>query len=135
MKDTEIFEGKKLSDLLRDIHDATLRKRDKIDELITDLRRMIQVPQDAVNFAPLIRGYLEVMIHNDEHLVKIATIVQRIIAVEVNNSSESGFESLMSEAERDKLVADALKELEEATAKLEEAHLPAQSSVSGSVGP
>jgi hypothetical protein len=134
MKDTEIFAGKNLSDLLRDIHDATVRKRNKIDDLITDIRQMVASPQDLIVYAPLIRGYLEVMVHNDEHLLKIAAIVQRIIAVEANNNKGSEFGDLLSEAEREKLISEAMKELEDATAKLEVSQLP-QTPASGSVQP
>jgi len=129
MKDTLIFDGKNFSELLRDIHDATLRKRDTIDDLILELRNLIQKPDDAVIIAPIIKGYLEVMISNDEHLVKIATIVQRIIAVEANNKGSGGLEDLLSDAEKDALMKDALKELDDVTAALQQATIP----VSGSL--
>lgn len=119
MKDTNIFDDLNLSDLFRDIHEATLRKRTKIDDLIIELRNLIKKPEDAVIVAPIIKDYLDVMVRNDEHLIKIATIVQRLIAVETNNSGASGIEDLLSEKEKEALVKDALKELDEATAELE----------------
>lgn len=125
MKDTTVFEGKNFSDLLKDICDATLIKRVRIDELITELRNLIQKPDDAVIIAPIIKGYLEVMISNDEHIVKVATIVQRIIAVEANTKTGNGLDDLLSDSEKESLLKDAIKELDEATSKLVEVTVPA----------
>lgn len=122
MKDTQVFTGKNFTDLLRDIHDATLHKRKRIDELILDLRKLIQDTSDAAVFAPIIANYLEVMVKNDEHLVKVAAIIQRVIASE--KKSSGGLEDLLSDAEKDDLMQDALKELDDATAKLELPDLP-----------
>lgn len=123
MKDTEIFAGKNFTDLLRDIHDATLHKRGRIDEMIIELRRLIAKPDDAVVLAPIIKEYLDVMVRNDEHLVKIAVIVQRLISAETKGSG--GLEDLLSEDEKAKLLADATKDLEAELDALAANKLPA----------
>lgn len=134
MKDTIVFEGKNFTDLLRDIHDATLHKRNRIDEMIVELRRLISSPDHAVILAPIIKEYLDVMVRNDEHLVKIAAIVQRIIAAEHNNKSGTSLDDLLSDDEKDKLMASAIKDLEDAVNKIDPASLP-QPPVSGSRTP
>lgn len=129
MKDTQIYSGKNFSDLLSEIHNATLHKRKKIDELIIDLRRLIKEPEDAVVVAPIIASYLEIMVKNDEHLVKIAAIIQRIMAVESKNVSTAGsLEDLLSDDEKDALMKEALQELDDATKEIETIH------TSGSLG-
>lgn len=118
MKDTEIYGGKKFSDLLQEIHAATLHKRKRIDELIIDLRRLISAPEDAVVVAPIIASYLEIMVKNDEHLVKVAAIIQRILATESKTKS-GDLEDLLSDDEKEKLMREALDELDEATKEIE----------------
>lgn len=117
MKDTEIYDGKNFTDLLSEIHHATLNKRKKIDDLIIDLRRLIKAPEDAVVVAPIIASYLEIMVKNDDHLVKIATIIQRIMAAD--KGSGGGIEDILSDEDKEKLMADAMKELEDATSVLD----------------
>jgi iron-sulfur cluster repair protein YtfE (RIC family) len=124
MKDIEIFAGKTFSDILQEIHSATLHKRNRIDELILELRRLIHAPEDAVVVAPIIAEYLEIMVKNDEHLVKIAAIVQRIMAVDAKGKTGGSLEDLLSEHDKAQLMAEALDDLKEATEKLEPPQLP-----------
>lgn len=118
MKDTLVFDGKNFSDLLKDIHDATLHKRKRIDEFIVEIRRHIDDASSAAVLAPIIAAYLEVMVKNDEHLVKVAAIVQRIIASESKNSG-NGLDDLLSDDEKEALMKDAIQELDKAASKLE----------------
>jgi hypothetical protein len=134
MRDDNVFDNKKFSDLLRDIHDATLMKRHRIDEMIIELRRLIAKPDDAVVLAPIIKEYLDVMVRNDEHLVKVAAIVQRMIAIETKASGQSGLDDLLSDDEKEALMTNALKDLEEETKKLEANQIPSPPT-SGSVQP
>jgi hypothetical protein len=130
MKDIEIFSGKNFSDLLQEIHAATLHKRSRIDELILELRRLINAPEDAVVIAPIISEYLEIMVKNDEHLVKIAAIVQRIIAADSKGKSGGSLEDLLSDEDKAQIMAEALDELKAATEELTVKQAP-----SGSVEP
>ncbi len=124
MKDTEIFGGKNFSDLLQDIHNATLHKRKRIDDLIIELRRLITAPEDAVVIAPIIHSYLEVMVKNDEHLVKIAAIIQRVMALDTKGTSGGSLEDLLTEDEKERLLSDALQDLDEATRAVEKKQVP-----------
>lgn len=119
MKDVEIYGGKNFTDLLQEIHNATLHKRKRIDELIIELRRLIRAPEDAAVIAPIIADYLEVMVKNDEHLVKVAAIIQRIISAETKHGGGGDIENLLSDDEKEKLMSEALKELDEATKEIE----------------
>lgn len=109
MKDTEVFEGKKLSELLKDIHDNALTKRDTILGVITTLTGLLKTANQAVMLAPIIREFYDVSVKNDEQLVKIATIAQRVITAESYNNVEAGdVDSFMSEKEKDQLIANAM---------------------------
>jgi len=109
MKDTDIFEGKKLSDLLKDIHDNTTVKRQDIGAIIRQLTGMMNTPDDAVLIIPLIREFYDVGIKNDDQLVKVATIVQRLISAESYSDGDSGI--MLTDAEKDRLIENAMQDM------------------------
>ena len=73
-----IFKEKRFSDLLEEIYDNQKRKEKQISGLIGELRPLIQDTGDATIIVPLIKEYMEIGVRNDDQLVKIATILQRI---------------------------------------------------------
>jgi hypothetical protein len=75
----EIFKGKDLSSLFKDIYENSKAKEKQIKELIIQLKDMVNEPGDAILIVPLIQGYLEVAVKNDDALIKMANIVQRSI--------------------------------------------------------
>ena len=101
----EIYKGKKFSSLMKDIVVNSEDRSDTIHKLIDDLRVMVKSPNDAIIIIPLIREYLDVTVRNDEQLIKLAAIVQRLIT---SNSSGDGENSFgLSEAERKQLMDEA----------------------------
>lgn len=109
MKDTDVFDGKKLSDLLKDIHDNSVTKRNDIKSVITQLTSFITSKDDVYDVLPMIKELYDVSIKNDEQVIKIATIVQRLISAEAYNDEESGI--MLTEAEKDRLYANALSSM------------------------
>ena len=99
--DPEIFGGKKFSDLLSEIHKNSSDKKVQIDLLISELTSYIQTANDVVQIVPLISQYLEVAVKNDEQLIKVATLVQRLLAVEGKTQEK---DSLLSESEKEQLL-------------------------------
>jgi hypothetical protein len=106
--DFEIFSNKKFSDLLKDIYDNSRKKDRQINLLISELKPLVKSTNDASMIVPLIKEYLEVGVKNDEHLVKLAAIVQRIMA-NGPQSSDDGF--IISEEEK-KQILDAIESVE-----------------------
>lgn len=104
--DFDLYKGKKFSNLLKDVVVNSEEKKNQIDILISDLRSMIKNPNDAIVIVPLIKDYLDVAVRNDEQLVKLAAIVQRLIK---NNSDDGGNNMLLTEEERKQLMEDASK--------------------------
>ena len=76
----EIYEGKTYSDLIKDVVKNHKSKQTQIKALINQLTEMVSEPGDAVVVVPLIKGYLDSDIKNDEALIKVAQITQKIIA-------------------------------------------------------
>ena len=102
----EIFEGKTFQDLTKDIYENQKNKKLQLDLLIQEVHGMIQTIDDAVMIAPLIKELFDVAIKNDEHLVKLASVYQRIIAKSSSGAEES---MLLSDAEKEDLI-NALQE-------------------------
>ena len=102
----EIFKGKTFEDLTKDIYENQKNKKLQLDLLIQEIHGMIQTLDDAVMVAPLIKELFDVSVKNDEHLVKLAGVIQRIIAKSSGNDEES---MLLSDAEKQDLI-DALQE-------------------------
>lgn len=76
--DKEIFNGKTLSDLFGEIHDNSTQTRAQIKGLIGELKPLIENIGDATLIVPMIKEYMEIGVKNDEHLIKLATVIQRI---------------------------------------------------------
>jgi hypothetical protein len=98
-EDFEIFEGKSFKGLCKDIYDRSEHKKDQIDILISELRPLVRNVDDAIQVVPQIRGYLDVSVKNDEQLVKLAAIIQRLQTVKI----EKGGGELLTDAEKEEL--------------------------------
>ena len=101
MDKNQIFDGKTFEDLTKDIYENQQNKKLQLDLLIQEIHGMIQTMDDAVLITPLIKELFEVAIKNDEHLVKLASVWQRILGK--NKNDEDGM--LLSETEKEDLIA------------------------------
>ena len=102
----EIFEGKSFQDLTHDIYKNTTDRKKQIDLLISEIHGFITTIDDVVLVAPIIKEYMDVAVKNDEHLVKLAGVLQRIITRSSGGDEES---FLLSDTEKDELM-DTLQE-------------------------
>jgi|TARA_B110000908_G_scaffold153708_1_gene190464 hypothetical protein len=102
----EVFKGKTFSDLLSDIYTNSKKKESQINGLIRDLQPMIKNLGDATIIVPLIAEYLDVGVKNDDHLIKMASIVQRAMARTQSAESKNG--SILTEDEKKQLIAVAM---------------------------
>lgn len=104
-KDQLLFDDKSFSDLMRDIYNNTKRKEAQITALIDQLKPMIRNMTDASMMVPLIKEYLEVSVKNDDNLVKLTAIVQRLLVSSTKAGSTDG--DGLSEDEKQQLLAAA----------------------------
>ncbi len=74
----QLFDGKNLSSLFKDIYENQQNKKKNISELIESLRKLIRNVGEATVIAPIIKDLIEVSVKNDDHLIKLATIAQRL---------------------------------------------------------
>ena len=76
--DTTIFGKKTVSDVLKEIYDNSKNKEKQINALIGELKPLVENIGDATLVVPMIKEYLEVGVKNDEHLIKMVALVQRL---------------------------------------------------------
>jgi len=101
-QDYELFEGKSLSSLFKDIYDNSKHNKTQLEMLVKEVAGFIKDGDMAIQLIPMIKEYLEINVKNDEQLVKLATVVQRLIAAEAKGGSESEFG--LSEKEKEQLL-------------------------------
>ena len=116
--DFELYKGKKYSSLLKDVVVNSEQKKDQIDILVSDLRSMIKTANDAIVVVPLIKDYLDVSVRNDEQLVKLAAVVQRIISSQ-SQGEDGNMGMLLSEDERKQLMCEVEKITKEINTPIE----------------
>ena len=115
----EIFEGKTFQDLTKDIYENTTKRKVQIDLLISGIHGFITTIDDVVLVAPIIKEYMDTAVRNDEHLVKLAGVLQRIISKSQGESDES---MLLSDEEKAELMGtlqDTVDDLQKESIRLE----------------
>ena len=105
----ELFKGTNFSDLMRDIYHNSKKKHRQIDSLIKELQPLIKNTGDATVIVPMIKDYLEVSVKNDDALVKLAAVVQRLVSA--SSKDDDGNEFGLSDEERSRLIAEAESEI------------------------
>ena len=99
----EIFKGKSLSDLFGEIYDNSKETKSQVRALIGELKPLIENIGDATLIVPMIKEYMEIGVKNDEHLIKLATVIQRIETAAAKGDSDefdlSELQDLLEEQE------------------------------------
>ena len=110
--DFELFPGKNLSGLFEDIYNNQINKKKHISDIIHEMRKSIRHSGDMAVIGPIVKDLIDTSVRNDEQLIKLATIAQRIIA---SNSKSEGEDGFLTKEEREQLLQE-LQEVEDAVA-------------------
>lgn len=102
----ELYNGKSFKDLCKDICSNQENRKEQIEIFISDLRPMIKTINDAMQVVPLIKQYIDAGISNDEHLVKLAQICQRIMSAQATSEAAGGNSFGLTEEEKKNLMAE-----------------------------
>jgi len=111
----ELFKGKSFSSLLKDIYTTTKNKEKQINVLISELKPLVKNIGDATIIVPLIKDYLEIGVKNDEHLVKMAAVVQRAMT----RQETGGGEFQLTDDEKQQLL-DTMNDMDDVNEKQQE---------------
>src|SRR4051812_42878799 len=96
----EIFKGKSFKDLCKDIYSNQIQKKAQIEQLIGDLRKMCVKIDDTPLIIPFIKDYLQISNVNDEHLIRLASIIQKLIVAEEAAKASTGGLGITDEERR-----------------------------------
>ena len=107
--DTEIFDGKTLSDMFSDVYKNSDKKREQINQFITNMLKLIRTPEDAAVLGPIIKDFLDVNVKNDEHIVRLVQVAQRLVSVSTKSSSG---DMILSEEEKAQLLKNIKSDFE-----------------------
>ena len=107
-----LFDDKSFSDLLKEIHGNQKKKAKQLASLIAELRPLVQSLGDATVIVPLIKEYMEISVKNDDQLIKMAAIVQRLST----STTSSGDGGMLTEEEMSQLM-DVAEEISKTVEK------------------
>ena len=112
-----LFDDKSFGDLLKEIHGNQKKKAKQLASLIAELRPLVQSLGDATVVVPLIKEYMEISVKNDDQLIKMAAIVQRLSTSTSSNGDGGG----LTQEEMDQLldVAEEIAKTVEEPAQIE----------------
>ena len=112
-----LFDDKSFGDLLKEIHGNQRKKAKQLASLIAELKPLVQTLGDATVVVPLIKEYLEISVKNDDQLIKMAAIVQRLST----STSSNGDGGLLTDEEMSQLmdVAEEISKTVEEPKKIE----------------
>ena len=111
-KDFKIFGDKNFSDLSQYIYENSKLKKTQIDLLVQEVHGYIQGIEDIAIVGPILKELMDVGVKNDDNLLKLATVIQRIMNKQADAVEDT---SLLSESEKEELMAS----LEDAAASLQ----------------
>ena len=100
--DYEIFKGKTLSDVFKDIYDNSKTNKTQLEVLMKEVVGFIKDGDTAVQIIPMLKEYLEINVKNDDQLVKMAAVVQRIISAEQRGGADEEYG--LSDKEKEQLM-------------------------------
>ena len=106
----ELYNGKSFKDLCKDIVTNQSNRKEQIEVFISDMRQLVKTVNDAMQIVPLIKQYIDAGISNDEHLVKLAQICQRIMTAQ-SNAEANGNQFGLTEEEKKQLM-DSIDEIQ-----------------------
>jgi c-di-GMP-related signal transduction protein len=76
----EIFKGKSISDLMEEAYKDKQEKHKQLKGMISMLKDLINDGGDAVMMVPLIKDIMDLSIKNDDVLIRLLGIIQKIEA-------------------------------------------------------
>ena len=101
--DFELFPGKDMGSLFKDIYENQQNKSKRISELIFEIKKVIRHVGDWAIIGPIIKDLVDTSVKNDESLIKLATIAQRMITASSKEEGEDGF---LTDKEKEQLLQE-----------------------------
>jgi hypothetical protein len=100
----EVFPGKTISDLVKEVYDKQNNQTSTIKAEIERLAEMIEGPGDAIVLMPTIKGLIDSSLKNDEVLVKLLSLFQK--AASASQKDADSEEGILSKSDIEQLMKD-----------------------------
>ena len=114
-----IYGNVSLADVFKEIHGNQKEKNKQIDNLIQQLSPLVKNINDAAVVVPLIKEYLDVGVKNDEQLIKMTSVVQRLLATDAKQKADQPADWILSPDELKQIQSD-LKDLSQINKDIED---------------
>jgi len=101
-----IYGSTSLADVFKEIHGNQKEKNRQIDNLIQQLSPLVKNINDAAVIVPLIKEYLDVGVKNDEQLIKMTSVVQRLLASDAKQKADQPADWILSPDELKQIQSD-----------------------------
>ena len=102
--DKEIFKGKTIANLVEEVYNKHKNQDSLIKQEIMRLADMIETPGDAIVVVPLLKGFMDSSLKNDEVLMKLLSLFQK--AAENKKAGEAEDSGILTEKDIEQLFAD-----------------------------
>jgi hypothetical protein len=96
------------------------KKNRQIDNLIQQLSPLVKSINDASVIVPLIKEYLDVGVKNDEQLIKMTAVVQRLLSSDSKAKAEAGINEWSLSPEEIKQIQTDLKGINQINKDIED---------------
>jgi len=104
-----LFDGVTLADVMKEIYVARNENRVLITDAINSFRKKIKDVESASYIGKVVADLFSEIVKNDENLIKLAGVVQRIISAEGRIKEQ---DALITDEEKKQLLEIAREEME-----------------------
>lgn len=109
--DKEVFEGKNISDLLKEVYSKQKENGEIVRDKIETLSQFVNTPGDAIVIIPLIKDLLDSGLKNDEVLMKMVGLFKQ--PAQINKGDKEEDTGILSEKD----IAQLFNEVNTVTQK------------------
>jgi hypothetical protein len=100
----EIFKGKTIADLVEEVYNKHKNQDSTIKQEIMRLADMIETPGDAIVIVPLLKGFMDSSLKNDEVLMKLLALFQKASAEAKKEGAEDN--GILTEKDIEQLFSE-----------------------------
>jgi len=107
-KDIKLFDGMTFEDLIKEIYSKNKKKSIDFENILKGLVKVLgEDPTSMAILMPMLSEYSDILIKNDDSLIKLAGIIQRFHAKSATQDANSKNEFYFSQEEIDKFLKPA----------------------------
>jgi len=97
--DIKIFDNISMTDLYREAYNRSYDRKNQLATILLDIQKHIQDKNDAITMLPRIKEFMDVGVKNDETLIKLISIIQKMETLKSDGSDGE----ILSEEEKEQL--------------------------------